>query len=419
MKKLICFLFFTISLFTIFSCGKTDVIDNTDIKPLVKIIYHSGKNVAIKIKKLNSGDFIIAGNDYTQSNYPGFVFLIDRSFNILWWKNYDMLVSDAEIDKDDNIILAGKTSKGIYGYNRPAVKKMDANGNIILGKILLKQQVVAGNINDVSIVSGQKLLFGGVNYSGLHTGFIVKTDMDFNIDKSGEDNWPVIVDGYSTLGYDNEVTAVCEMVDYANKIRYVASGNLTKQSSYGDRVWLMLLNTNGKVRIKRYINFNQNNQYRFDKIIDVGRLLLVLGSVESTINNGTPECWTFYFEKQQLKFAGFEVKDNQENISRGDDMLKYDDSSYYIIGYNQKEYPTGWFMKWSWSHIKGDFKLDFEKNIGFQNSTLTYLKGIAPDGDSLLIVGNKSTVGINETENTDSIFILKTDLNGNFNVRFE
>lgn len=413
MKKLIYFLFFLVFLFTIFSCGKNDVIDKTDIKPLVKIISHSGKNVAVKIKKLHSGEFIIAGNDYTQSNYPGFVFLIDRSFNILWWKNFDMLVSDAEIDKDDNIIIAGKTSKGAYGYNRPAVKKMDTNGNIILEKILLKQQVPAGNINDVSIVSGQKLLFGGVNYSGIHTGFIVKTDMDFNIDKSNENNWPVIVDEFHTSGYNNEVTSVCEMVDYSNKLSYVAAGNLTSQSSYGNKVWLLQLNINGKFIRKGNFDFGQNNQYRFDKIIDVGKLLLVLGSVDSTNNNGTPECWTSYYEKQQLKFVGFGQKGNEGFISKGNDVSKYDDSSYYIVGYNQKEYPTGWFMKWSSRSLKR------VKKIGFPDSTLTYLKGVAPDGDSLLIVGNKSTVGISEAENTDSIFILKTDLNGNFNVRFE
>ena len=419
MKKLINFLFFIIFLFTIFSCGNNDVIDNTDIKPLVKIISHSGKNVAVKIKKLHSGEFIIAGNDYTQSNYPGFVFLIDRSFNILWWKNFDMLVSDAEIDKDDNIILAGKTSKGVYGYNRPAVKKIDANGNTILEKILLQQQLVSGNINDVLITSDQKLLFGGISNSGIHTGFVVKTDMDFNIDISGGNNWPVIVDEYHTSGYNNEVTSVCEMVDYAYKISYVAAGNLTSQSSYGNRVWLLQLNTKGKVRLKGNFDFGQNNRYHFDKIIDVGRLLLVLGSVESSFNNNTSECWTSYYEKQQLKFVRFGQKGNEGNISKGDDMMKYDDSSYYITGYNQKEYPTGWFMKWSWSNSKGDFKLDFGKKIGFQNSTLTYLKGIVLDGDSLLIVGNKSNTGITEEENTDSIFLMKTDLNGNFNIRFE
>ena len=119
-----------------------------------------------------------------------------------------------------------------------------------------------------------------------------------------------------------------------------------------------------------------------------------------------------------MKFVGFGQKGNEGFISKGDDVSKYDDSSYYIVGYNQKEYPTGWFMKWTTNNGKS-FKLVSKKKIGFQDSTLTYLKGIVPDGDSLLIVGNKSTVGISEAENTDSIFILKTDLNGNFNVRFE
>ena len=389
--------------------------DNTNATNTFKLktIDHSGNNVVIKLLKFNTGEFIILGNNYS-SPFNGFACKVDDNFNFIWWKDVDIWIEDATIAGNNDIIIAGKTLQDSNGHNKPAVKKMDANGSIGMEKLILENSLTWGNITSVIYTSDNSFLLGGCKNTTGQTlysiAFVIKTDTDFNMLTSGSNKWPVYIDNQNFQGEWDEVTAMTE-INNRNNNEYVVSGVSTDGiPSYGNKVWFARMSDNGAIRTRQNYNMDNDKVGQINKMIEMNKQIVSLGlvSTDDTINT-TSKCWILKIEKNNLNLVSDIKKGEDGNIFLGLDICKLDDTKYAITGTQWKDFPTGWFMKWE--NKQGIDDLILEKHIGSADSSLVSLRGILPLENNLIIAGNKSTIK-NGIFGKDSIFIMKTNSDG-------
>lgn len=421
MKNLLIKLNILIGLVLLFSgCLKVFTDDDTVGKANyeLKVIDHSGNNTIVKLLKLNTGEFILVGNDY--SNINGFVCKIDKEFSLLWWNSIDMWIRDAIIADGDQIIIAGETLQISNGYNKPLIKKINKSGVIISEKRLMEDSLTWGSITSVVFTSDNSLLFGGYKNTTGQTfysiAFIVKTDLDFNIITNGSNKWPVYIDNKYFQGDWDEVSALTE-INNSENMEYIVSGtSIDGIPAYGNKIWFLRLNEVGDIQTKKTYSMDNDTGGKITRMIEMENQIVSLGEIykNDTINT-TSKWWILKIQKNNMDIISDIKKGIDGYVFQGTDIIKSDASNYVVIGFQWKEFPTGWLMKWE--NNSADDDLIISKNIGGVDSSFVSLKGIVQVEKDFIIAGNKSSIS-NGNFGKDSIFIMKTDENGNCNGCF-
>lgn len=286
----------------------------------------SGDETALSISEAAGGGFLIGGETFSNDpNGDAFIFKVDASGNLLWWKEYGDSFYDITYSvlglSDGSIISAGLMEVSTLDYDA-FLMKTDANGDTLWTKVIglpgIEHAVNVIQTSDSGFIFCGKALGIG---QGVCECWLVKTDAN------GDTLWTRT---YGGIGWDEGM----DIIEQPNG--YVVCGGTNSEGASNYDFFLMQVDLSGNlVWIKQYGGPNVEASYCVQEVPNEGYIIAGYTETYSYTNSRGNDSANAFIVKTNYSGDTLWTMVYGGNLKEECFSVVVNDSGYAFSGYTQ------------------------------------------------------------------------------------